>query len=376
MMSEHTDLLTRNERQIDQVDAERIRWFQNQILTWFDEYGRHDLPWQVADPYWVWVSEIMLQQTQVKTVLKFYTPFMQRFPTVDALAQAHWDEVAPYWAGLGYYARARNLHRAAQIVAQQGFPHDLTGWMALPGVGPSTAGALLSLGQGTFGVILDGNVKRVLSRFFAIAGDLNRAALLKPLWALAEQLTPRARHTAYTQAIMDMGATICTPKVPRCMHCPLQLHCEAFALGKVEFFPQKSSKKLVPIKHAHVLIIQCQGMWLWQKRPHDSLWGGLYGLPILSDDETIAGTTPLTVWRQQQGSLPEIAFTITHHFTHFTWRLNCYVITVNQHEFEYYAQYFSAQAFEPSAFLQQAVPKLALPRAMQRILDHMVTLAV
>ena len=188
--------------------------FSDALLEWFDVHGRHDLPWQVTDdPYKVWVSEIMLQQTQVKTVLQYFERFIQRFPTVQDLGQASWDEVAPYWAGLGYYARARNLHKAAGIVtAQQQFPQTLEEWMALPGIGRSTAGALMSLGLRQYGVIMDGNVKRVLSRFFAIEDDLSRPVHERALWQLAEQLCPVERNHDYTQAIMDLGATVCTPK--------------------------------------------------------------------------------------------------------------------------------------------------------------------
>lgn len=190
--------------------------FSDALLTWFDQHGRHDLPWQVADdPYKVWVSEIMLQQTQVKTVLQYFDRFIERFPTVDDLGQASWEDVAPYWAGLGYYARARNLHKAAAIVSQQGkLPETLEQWIELPGIGRSTAGALMSLGLRQYGVIMDGNVKRVLARFFAIEDDLSKPQHERALWQIAEQLCPKERNHDYTQAIMDLGATICTPKTP------------------------------------------------------------------------------------------------------------------------------------------------------------------
>ena len=172
--------------------------FSDALLEWFDVHGRHDLPWQVTDdPYKVWVSEIMLQQTQVKTVLQYYERFIQRFPTVQDLGQASWDEVAPYWAGLGYYARARNLHKAAGMVtAQQQFPQTLEQWIALPGIGRSTAGALMSLGLRQYGVIMDGNVKRVLSRFFAIEDDLSKPVHERALWQLARSAL-RKNHCAY-----------------------------------------------------------------------------------------------------------------------------------------------------------------------------------
>ena len=185
--------------------------FSDALLTWFDQHGRHDLPWQVADdPYAVWVSEIMLQQTQVKTVLQYFERFLQRFPTVQDLGRATWDEVAPYWAGLGYYARARNLHKAAAIVAQQGhFPSTLEQWMALPGIGRSTGGAMMSLGLRQYGVIMDGNVKRVLARFFAIEDDLSKPVHERAMWQRAEQLCPEVRNHDYTQAIMVRCHHLC-----------------------------------------------------------------------------------------------------------------------------------------------------------------------
>ena len=178
--------------------------FSDALLTWFDQHGRHDLPWQVADdPYKVWVSEIMLQQTQVKTVLQYFDKFIQRFPTVDDLGKASWDDVAPYWAGLGYYARARNLHKAAGVVSQQGhFPQSLEQWVELSGIGRSTGGALMSLGLRQYGVIMDGNVKRVLARFFGIEDDLSKPIHERAMWQLAESLCPTERNHDYTQAIM------------------------------------------------------------------------------------------------------------------------------------------------------------------------------
>ena len=259
--------------------------FSDALLTWFDQHGRHDLPWQVADdPYAVWVSEIMLQQTQVKTVLQYFERFLQRFPTVQDLGRATWDEVAPYWAGLGYYARARNLHKAAAIVAQQGyFPSTLEQWMALPGIGRSTGGAMMSLGLRQYGVIMDGNVKRVLARFFAIEDDLSKPVHERAMWQLAEQLCPEVRNHDYTQAIMDLGATICTPKKPLCLYCPMQQHCKAHQQGLEQELPFKKPKKAVPVKSAQVLVLQCADQWLWQQRPNTGLWGGLWCLPVIED---------------------------------------------------------------------------------------------
>ena len=294
--------------------------FATRVLTWFDQHGRHDLPWQVTDdPYKVWVSEIMLQQTQVKTVLNYFDRFMARFPTVESLAQVNWEEVAPFWAGLGYYARARNLHKAAQqVVADGGFPQSLDGWIALSGIGRSTAGALMSLGLQQYGVIMDGNVKRVLTRHQAIEGDSQSSAVVAKLWHLAEQLTPQVRTPSYTQAMMDLGATLCTTKKPLCIYCPVQADCQAYAQNRVLDFPQKKAKKTVPQKNAHVLVIQHAdtGQWLWQQRPSEGLWGGLYCLPIVDQAELDQ--------LQAQFELPpsQTLPIVKHSFTHFTWFLS------------------------------------------------------
>lgn len=334
--------------------------FSSALLTWFDQHGRHDLPWQVADdPYKVWVSEIMLQQTQVKTVLNYFMPFIARFPDVNALGTATWDEVAPYWAGLGYYARARNLHKAAGIVAQQKqFPRDLEGWMALPGIGRSTAGALMSLGLRQYGVILDGNVKRVLSRFLAIEDDLSKPIHERALWDIAEQLCPTERNHDYTQAIMDLGATICTPKKPLCLYCPMQVHCKAHQQGLETELPFKKPKKAVPIKQAKILLIQSGDEWLWQQRPHSGLWGGLWSLPIFEDDilfQKIIATQGL----QATGKTVQI----THQFTHFTWMLDAILFDADIDQKEHLSIEFNGAWYST-----QHATQLGLPTAMKKLI--------
>jgi len=300
--------------------------FAVRLLDWFDQHGRHDLPWQVDnDPYWVWVSEVMLQQTQVKTVLQYYDRFIRRFPTVQALAAATWDEVAPYWAGLGYYARARNLHKAAQVVAEAGqFPQELDGWMALSGIGRSTAGALMSLGLRQYGVIMDGNVKRVLTRYFAIEGDSAKPAVINQLWQLATDLTPVQRNADYTQAIMDLGATLCTPKKPLCLYCPMQADCQAYAQNRVLEFPQKTAKAPNPTRQAHVLFLQVGQQYLWVQRPDQGLWGGLWCLPIVENPEILQQV------QQNFGLEWRLGVQIKHSFTHFHWLLEAVHVEVDQ----------------------------------------------
>ena len=336
--------------------------FSDALLTWFDQHGRHDLPWQVADdPYKVWVSEIMLQQTQVKTVLQYFDRFMQRFPTVHDLGQATWDEVAPYWAGLGYYARARNLHKAAAIVHQKGeFPKTLEEWIELPGIGPSTGGALMSLGLRQYGVIMDGNVKRVLSRFFAIEDDLSKPVHERAMWQLAESLCPTKRNHDYTQAIMDLGATICTPKKPLCLYCPMHSDCKAHLQGIETELPFKKPKKAVPVRTAKVMLLQSpEHQWFWSQRPLTGLWGGLWCLPIVEDDHDFEQKV-----RQYalKSTLPPVH--ISHSFTHFTWLLEAHIFQVEADQMEYLQAELGGEWQTTSI-----VTDLGIPTAMKKLIS-------
>lgn len=336
--------------------------FSDALLSWFDLHGRHDLPWQVADdPYKVWVSEIMLQQTQVKTVLNYFERFIQRFPTVDDLGKATWDEVAPYWAGLGYYARARNLHKAAAIVHQQGyFPSTLAEWIELPGIGPSTGGALMSLGLREYGVIMDGNVKRVLARFFAIEDDLTKPVHERTMWQLAEQLCPVERNHDYTQAIMDLGATICTPKKPLCLYCPMQQHCKAHQQGLETELPFKKPKKAVPVKNAQVLLLQSpSNEWLWMQRPHSGLWGGLWSLPIIEDEHAFK-----QLIQQYQLISKREAVQISHSFTHFTWVLDAHIFNVEDDQLEFLQAEMDGEWLTP-----QKATEMGIPTAMKKLIS-------
>ncbi|ABG38608.1 A/G-specific DNA-adenine glycosylase [Paraglaciecola sp. T6c] len=255
--------------------------FANRILTWFDSHGRKDLPWQQGKtPYSVWVSEIMLQQTQVKTVIPYYQKFMLRFPDILSLANAPQDEVLHHWTGLGYYARARNLQKAAQVIRDEYggvFPPDINDVVALPGIGRSTAGAVLSLACGQHHSILDGNVKRVLARYFAVDGWPGKKDVEQALWQYADSLTPSSRTGDYTQAMMDMGATICTRSKPKCDNCPLQQSCLAFAQGRQSELPGKKPKKDIPVRTTVMLIPMWQSQVLIYQRPSTGLWGGLWG---------------------------------------------------------------------------------------------------
>ncbi len=264
--------------------------FSQAVLNWFDEHGRHDLPWQKnKTPYRVWVSEIMLQQTQVATVIPYYQRFMKSFPNVKALAAAPVDEVLHHWTGLGYYARARNLHKCAQMVMNEHggrFPKNTEQLIALPGIGRSTAGAIGSISMGLSSSILDGNVKRVLARFHAIEGWPGAKKVMDDMWLVADRYTPAERTGDYTQAMMDLGATLCSRSKPKCEICPLVAQCEAYAFSRVKDFPFSKPKKDKPVRSTRMIIIEHEGEILLRQQPSSGLWGGLWIFPQqdLQDD--------------------------------------------------------------------------------------------
>lgn len=261
-----------------------IKTFSQRVLDWHDLYGRKHLPWQQdITPYRVWISEIMLQQTQVKTVTPYFETFMERFPDVRALAEALIDDVMRLWGGLGYYSRARHLHKAAcQVVEKFGgeFPRSVEKLTELPGIGRSTAGAIVSISMAIRAPILDGNVKRVLARHHAIEGWSGRSVVANKLWEMAEQHTPQARIPQYAQAMMDLGAMICTRTRPACSRCPLQKSCMAHAIGDTESYPGRKPKKILPERQVRLLmVVNRQGDVLLGKRPDQGIWGGLWSFP-------------------------------------------------------------------------------------------------
>lgn len=273
------------------LSNQQISWFQTQALNWYDKFGRKHLPWQQdVTPYKVWISEIMLQQTQVATVLGYFERFMSRFPTVTDLANADIDEVLHLWTGLGYYARARNLHKAAIQIRDQHngeFPSEFEKVLALPGIGQSTAGAVLSLSLNQCHPILDGNVKRVLTRYYAVEGWPGIKSVENKLWQYAEQLTPVDRANNFNQVMMDLGATVCTRSRPNCEECPLQKNCQAFRFNVVSDFPAKKPKKEKPIKFGYMLALVSKGEVLLYKRPATGIWGGLYSYPEFESIEQL-----------------------------------------------------------------------------------------
>ncbi len=299
--------------------------FSQPLLDWFDKHGRKDLPWQYPRiPYRVWVSEIMLQQTQVKTVIPYFNRFINRFPDVHTLASASEDDVLAHWSGLGYYSRARNLHKAATIISTEfhgTFPKDVQQLIKLPGIGPSTAAAITSLAFDMPTAILDGNVKRVLSRYFLIGGVPLRAAVHQQLWELAQECMPVKRCADYTQAIMDLGATCCTAKNPTCLSCPLQATCIAKKMNVVSNYPNKNPKKILPIKQQQFLLLHTLERSVYLEKRHPTgLWGGLWCLPSIDLDHC-PKTYVSKIYRLQAGSVQEL-MSMKHTFSHFHLRIH------------------------------------------------------
>ena len=292
------------------------------VIDWYKQHGRKHLPWQKQrNPYRVWVSEIMLQQTQVATVIPYYQRFMQRFPTIESLAQAELDEVLQLWTGLGYYARGRNLHRTAQIIAHERsglWPKNLCEMQSLPGIGRSTAGAILSLGMGIRGVILDGNVKRVLARMHCLKGWPDSGETNKTLWQLADQYTPSRGIKSFNQAMMDIGATLCSKKNPTCSFCPLNTHCLAFQRQVTDQYPQPKTKIQRPKRSTSMLIIRRnESEVLLLQRPPQGIWGGLWSFPEAPKPQK---AEILNYCKQQLGIEADIIQTwnpIKHTFSHF-----------------------------------------------------------
>ena len=291
------------------------------LLEWFEQHGRHDLPWQTnRTAYRVWLSEIMLQQTQVATVMPYYYRFLDSFPSIQSLADADIDSVLQHWQGLGYYARARNLHRSAQIIRDQYggiFPESIDAVMALPGIGRSTAAAILTFARGQSWPILDGNVKRVLSRYFQVPGWYGQSHTMKQLWSLSERVTPRHRTDDFNQAMMDLGSMVCLRTKPLCERCPLSPNCLSFKNSTQQQFPGKKPGKPKPHKNTLMLMHRYRHSVLLYRRPPTGIWGGLWSLPEVSNCDEI------THWQQVHLGLEAPVNSISeniirHQFTHFS----------------------------------------------------------
>ncbi len=339
--------------------------FASALLDWFERHGRKDLPWQrEPTPYRVWISEIMLQQTQVAVVIPYFERFMTRFPTLGDLAEAPVDTVLALWSGLGYYARARHLHRAAVLIQEcYGglFPTDIERVQALPGIGRSTAGAVLSLALGQRHAILDGNVKRVLARCFGIAGWPGQAAVQTALWRLAERLTPVVRIGAYNQAMMDLGATLCTRARPACERCPLAALCIARRQGRQAELPESRPSKRLPERATLMILARNRaGAVLLERRPPTGIWGGLWSLP-----ETDPNQDPAHWCRERTGAEPlrvEMHPPRRHTFSHFALTMGLAEVWTRG------APAAVADEDSQSWFDPAAVPKLGLPAPVRSIL--------
>ncbi|MBS0286582.1 MAG: A/G-specific adenine glycosylase [Proteobacteria bacterium] len=294
-------------------------WFQKQVLAWYKIHGRQHLPWKKAlSPYRVWVSEIMLQQTQVATVIPYFEKFMQSFTNIEALANANIDSVLHHWAGLGYYARGRNLHKAAKMIVEDHagqFPNTVEELITLPGIGLSTAGAIVAQAFNKKATICDGNVKRVLSRFHCVKGALGQKDVENTLWDLAVKYTPNEFVADYTQAMMDIGATLCTRTRPDCERCPLKTRCQAYKNNLQTAFPERAKAKRLPLRQAHFLCaINSQQEILLTARPDKGIWGGLWCLP---EFDSQAALESFVKGKLKSGKTLAKLPPLKHTFTHF-----------------------------------------------------------
>lgn len=341
--------------------------FAKKLLSWFDLHGRKNLPWQnPRSAYFVWVSEIMLQQTQVATVIDYFKKFIARFPDVATLAHASLDEVLLYWAGLGYYSRAKNLHRSAQMIHVQyhdQFPSDITLLTMLPGIGPSTAGALVAQAFDQYAVILDGNVKRVLSRYHAVPGALNDRMTVNTLWEYAATHTPHKQLADYTQAIMDLGALICTRSKPQCTVCPLNKSCIAFQTNRVAAFPEKKATRILPKRsQVFLLLIHKQKEILLEQQKERGIWSNLWSLP---SGISLAACRPKLTSKQQENK-KKLA-PIEHRFTHF--QLTLKPILINLPAVENFVLTENQQWIKLDQLHTRALPA-PIKKLLQQVLVH------
>ncbi len=351
------------------------RAFSAALICWQKQHGRHALPWQgTRDAYRIWLSEIMLQQTQVATVIPYYQRFLTRFPDIFSLASAPIADVMALWSGLGYYSRARNLHQCAQqLVADYrgAFPSDPASLVTLPGIGRSTAAAIAVFSFGTRAAILDGNVKRVFARAFGIEGYPGSKPVEDALWVRAEALLPDEEIASYTQGLMDLGATVCTRSKPSCDACPLAQRCVALATQRVHALPMRKPKKAVPEKRIGMLVILDQNQILLEQRPSHGVWGGLLSLPELDLPKTDEGKVDVDRIRYTVARFGEMASCVplppfSHGFTHFRLHIHPYQISLKR-QTELAAQ----SGAEWYAIDQLA--RLGVPAPVRKVLEGLVS---
>ncbi len=357
--------------------------FATRVVRWQKRHGRHGLPWQgTRDPYRVWLSEVMLQQTQVVTVLPYYARFLERFPTVLALGQAPLAEVLPLWAGLGYYSRARNLHRCAQVVVQEHggqFPNTALALAELPGIGRSTAAAIAAFCFAERAAILDGNVKRVLTRYLGFAGDISQAAAQRELWQHAQDLLPAHGVDVYTQGLMDLGATLCTGKKPDCTRCPVATDCVAQQQGQQQAYPVKTRRVKRSQREHWLLWLTQAGHWWLVERPATGVWAGLWALPefdsMLALEAACAQLVPdqagSAAARTRKASASAHKVTglprIEHALTHFDWTLHPVQLPLQAGPA--FTNALKRLAPEGRWFTPEQAMALALPAPIKRLLE-------
>lgn len=338
--------------------------FASSLIRWQRVHGRHDLPWQGADAYRVWLSEIMLQQTQAATVIPYYRRFIAAFPTVTVLASASEEQVLMHWSGLGYYARGRNLHKAARIIVEKfrgEFPREFEQIVQLPGIGRSTAAAICALAYHERHAILDGNVKRVLARYCGIEGWAGDRKIERLLWKQAEVLLPQSDVATYTQGLMDLGAIVCTRSKPNCSACPVQAGCIALHTGRIKELPAPRPRKTLPEKHAVFLLMIYGNDILLEKRSSSGIWGGLWCPPQFGDEAAAKN------WFLRGGMIAshgERLETFTHTFTHFKLHITPMKIQLARK---------SSGAVQPGTVwldLQEALGA-AIPTPVRRVLEQL-----
>ena len=339
--------------------------FARAVLDWYRRYGRHDLPWQGQNAYRIWLSEIMLQQTQVSTVIPYYRNFLEHFPSIRALADASIDDVLQHWQGLGYYARARNLHRAAQIIRDRHkgrFPRQFDAVAALPGIGRSTAGAILSFAYGQHWPILDGNVKRVLARCFRVPGWYGRSDTMKQLWYLAESITPERDTADFNQAMMDIGAMLCLKSNPKCEACPLKPVCSSYRHHSQAQYPEKKPKRARPQRQTLMLLHRCDDEILLWRRPPSGIWGGLWSLPEVDDEAAVE------LWQQSFLSTTRAPKQVQHQllrhqFTHYSLDISLATIELDARP----AQVFDSDNY---AWVEiDSISQYGLPTPVRKLLS-------
>jgi A/G-specific adenine glycosylase len=349
--------------------------FADALIDWQKQHGRHQLPWQgTRDAYRIWLSEIMLQQTQVATVIPYYARFLNSFPDVAALAAAPTETVMAHWSGLGYYTRARNLHRCAQQVVSNHagrFPSDPETLASLPGIGKSTAAAIAAFAYGARAAILDGNVKRVFCRVFGVEGFPGQAAVEKHLWQRAEAMLPAREIEAYTQGLMDLGATLCTRTRPACDRCPMQSRCIAHASGRTAELPARKPKKAIPEKSTVMLVVVHKGEILMEQRPPEGIWGGLLSLPELnrlsSENSDVDLDEQLALALSSFGDIDEIMMlsSFVHGFTHYRLSVMPVHVTLRQ-------RYVMAAQSDYQWRALAQISEAALPSPVRKLLATLV----